>query len=141
MAPANFGHDRHGARLLCFDGMSCPLLTVGSSLRRADQAEISRQLFAQQMRGRYELARAMALPGVDAEAPRGRTHVFRFLFASRKAAHVVGRLDDHPLCQPCAHGRGREHVRLEAARSRDAPIRLRSRKVADFSDKIMRRNK
>jgi flavin-dependent dehydrogenase len=57
---------------------------IDRSLRRADQVEISRGLFAQQMRGRYELARAMALPGVDAEASDGARTYFDFFSQAEK---------------------------------------------------------
>src|SRR4029077_12800984 len=43
---------------------------VDRSLQKPDYAKTSCRLFEQQMRGRYELARAMALPGVEAEASR-----------------------------------------------------------------------
>jgi hypothetical protein len=42
------------------------------------------RLFARQMRGRYELARAMALPGVDAEAPGGARTYFDFFSQAEK---------------------------------------------------------
>jgi flavin-dependent dehydrogenase len=57
---------------------------IDRSLRRVDQAEISRDLFAQQMRGRYELARAMALPGVDAEASGNARTYFQFFSQPEK---------------------------------------------------------
>jgi len=57
---------------------------IDRSLRLADQTESSRQLFAQQMRGRYELARAMALPGVDAEAPDSARTYFDFFSQAEK---------------------------------------------------------
>jgi flavin-dependent dehydrogenase len=57
---------------------------IDRSLRRADQTESSRQLFAQQMRGRYELARAMALPGVDAEPSSGARTYFDFFSQAEK---------------------------------------------------------
>jgi flavin-dependent dehydrogenase len=57
---------------------------IDRSLRRADQTEISRQLFSQQMRGRYELARAMALPGVDAEASGSARTYFDFFSQAEK---------------------------------------------------------
>jgi flavin-dependent dehydrogenase len=57
---------------------------IDRSLRRADQAEISRGLFAQQMRGRYELARAMALPGIDAGASEGARTYFDFFSQAEK---------------------------------------------------------
>ena len=41
--------------------------TIDRSLRHGATAESSRRLFAHQMRGRYELARAMALPGVGGD--------------------------------------------------------------------------
>jgi len=57
---------------------------IDRSLRRADQTESSRQLFAQQMRGRYELARAMALPGVDAGPSAGARTYFDFFSQAEK---------------------------------------------------------
>src|SRR5262249_37335187 len=57
---------------------------IDRSLRRAEQAENSRHLFAQQMRGRYELARAMALPGIDAEASRSARMYFDFFSQAEK---------------------------------------------------------
>src|SRR5207302_9525555 len=57
---------------------------IDRSLRRADQAEISSHLFSQQMRGRYELARAMALPGVDAEASGSARTYFDFFSQAEK---------------------------------------------------------
>jgi flavin-dependent dehydrogenase len=57
---------------------------IDRSLRRADQAEISRHLFAQQMRGRYELGRAMALPSVEEEAPSSARTYFDFFSQAEK---------------------------------------------------------
>lgn len=57
---------------------------IDRSLRKPEHAESSRRLFAQQMRGRYELARAMALPGVETDAtPASRTY-FDFFSHSEK---------------------------------------------------------
>jgi len=57
---------------------------IDRSLRRLNQAKISSDLFAQQMRGRYELARAMALPGVDAEASNNARTYFQFFSQAEK---------------------------------------------------------
>jgi flavin-dependent dehydrogenase len=57
---------------------------IDRSLQKRDDAARSRALFEQQMRGRYELARAMALPGVDAEAPDAARMYFDFFSRSEK---------------------------------------------------------
>ena len=57
---------------------------IDRSLRRSEQVELNRRLFAQQMRGRYELARGMALPGVDAEAPDSARTYFDFFSQAEK---------------------------------------------------------
>jgi flavin-dependent dehydrogenase len=41
--------------------------TIDRCMRRAAEAEAARRLFAHQLRGRYELARTMALPGLGSE--------------------------------------------------------------------------
>jgi flavin-dependent dehydrogenase len=57
---------------------------IDRSLRDTKLAQSSRHLFERQMRGRYELARAMALPGVEAEAPDAAKTYFDFFSQSEK---------------------------------------------------------
>jgi flavin-dependent dehydrogenase len=58
---------------------------VDRSLRKPDHAASSRHLFEQQMRGRYELARAMALPGIDTEPSQPARTYFNFFSHYEKA--------------------------------------------------------
>jgi flavin-dependent dehydrogenase len=57
---------------------------IDRSLRSAAHAETSRRLFAREMRGRYELARAMALPGVEAEESGAARSYFDFFSQAEK---------------------------------------------------------
>jgi flavin-dependent dehydrogenase len=57
---------------------------IDRSLRRPNQAEMTRRIFARQMRGRYELARAMALPGVEADASAEARIYFDFFSRAEK---------------------------------------------------------
>jgi flavin-dependent dehydrogenase len=54
-------------------------------LRAPAQAALTRRLFDAQMRGRYELAHTMALPGVETDAPDGARRYFDFFSKSEKA--------------------------------------------------------
>ena len=57
---------------------------IDRSLRLPSEAEANRKLFEAQMRGRYELARTMALPGVESEAPEGAKTYFNFFSQAEK---------------------------------------------------------
>jgi flavin-dependent dehydrogenase len=57
---------------------------VDRALQRPALAEATRRLFAHQMRGRYELARAMALPGIDGDGSAAAETYFGFFSQSEK---------------------------------------------------------
>ena len=57
---------------------------IDRSLRLPAQAEANRKMFETQMRGRYELARAMALPGVETDAPDSAKTYFDFFSTAEK---------------------------------------------------------
>jgi flavin-dependent dehydrogenase len=56
--------------------------TIDRTMRRPAQAEVNQGLFEKQMRGRYELARTMALPGLEEEA--GAKTYFNFFSRTEK---------------------------------------------------------
>ncbi|MBV9863479.1 MAG: tryptophan 7-halogenase [Alphaproteobacteria bacterium] len=58
--------------------------TIDRSLRRTAMAETSRKLFAHQMRGRYELARTMALPVIEGDEHAAAAAYFDFFSQSEK---------------------------------------------------------
>jgi len=58
--------------------------TIDRALRDTNRAEAHRQLFAHQMRGRYELARTMALPGIGADGSASAAAYFDFFSQSEK---------------------------------------------------------
>lgn len=58
--------------------------TIDRALRRPAMAAASRDLFAHQMRGRYELARTMALPGITGEGRDAAAAYFDFFSQSEK---------------------------------------------------------
>jgi flavin-dependent dehydrogenase len=57
---------------------------VQRCLRHPAQAESTRKLFETQMSGRYELARTMALPGVETDATQGAKTYFDFFSVAEK---------------------------------------------------------
>jgi flavin-dependent dehydrogenase len=57
---------------------------IDRSLRNPARANLNRELFEIQMRGRYELARNMALPGIETDAPRCAKTWFDFFSAAEK---------------------------------------------------------
>jgi flavin-dependent dehydrogenase len=57
---------------------------IDRCLRHPMQAEGTRKLFETQMGGRYELARTMALPGVETDAPQGAKTYFDFFSTAEK---------------------------------------------------------
>jgi flavin-dependent dehydrogenase len=72
---------------------------IERSLQKRSHAETSRRLFEQQIRGRYELARAMALPGIPSEASAPAQTYFNFFSQSEKelmwsAASMTTRSDN-----------------------------------------------
>lgn len=58
---------------------------IDRAIRTPAHAESARRIFAHQMRGRYELARTMALPGVDSGTPDGARTYFDFFSRAEKA--------------------------------------------------------
>ena len=57
---------------------------IDRSLRKPETAEINRRVFERQMLGRYELARAMALPGVEADGSTAARTYFEFFSQAEK---------------------------------------------------------
>ena len=57
---------------------------IDRALRNAAHEASARRLFEHQMRGRYELARTMALPGIDSDAPGGARTYFEFFSRSEQ---------------------------------------------------------
>jgi flavin-dependent dehydrogenase len=73
--------------------------TIDRCLRGSAAADRSRRLFAHQMRGRYELARAMALPGTGADGASAAAGYFDFFSQAEKelmwsAASMTTRSDN-----------------------------------------------
>jgi flavin-dependent dehydrogenase len=58
---------------------------IDRAMRTPAHAESARRIFAHQIRGRYELARTMALPGIEADAPGGARTYFDFFSRAEKA--------------------------------------------------------
>jgi len=91
---------------------------VQRCLRLPTQAEATRKLFETQMSGRYELARTMALPGVESEAPQGAKTYFDFFSTAEKE-----------LMWSAASMTTRSGNMVRASNHRDAPAELKRREL------------
>jgi flavin-dependent dehydrogenase len=92
---------------------------IDRSLRLPARADASRELFETQMRGRYELARTMALPGVEAAAPEGAKTYFDFFSKAEKE-----------LMWSAASMTTRSGNLVRASNSRGAPPVLKRRQLS-----------
>jgi len=95
---------------------------IDRSLRAPAQAGANRKLFETQMRGRYELARTMALPGVETDAPDGAKTYFDFFSTAEKE-----------LMWSAASMTTRSSNLLRASDSRNAPPALKRRELSGLT--------
>jgi flavin-dependent dehydrogenase len=91
---------------------------IDRAMRTPAHAESARRIFAHQMRGRYELARAMALPSVEAKAPGAERTYFDFFSRAEKE-----------LMWSAASMTTRSANLARAAGARHSPATLRRRAV------------